>query len=57
MWLSYDAARLPLVPTLCTTVEVQGHRPLGGLWDKTDHVSCCAALTLVTGQLTTRVLD
>lgn len=54
---SQDEARFPLVPTLCTTLGVKGQRPWVGTWDNKDLVSCCAALTLVTGQLTTRVLD
>ena len=34
--LSQDAARFPLVPTLCTTLGVKGHRPLVGTWDNKD---------------------
>jgi hypothetical protein len=45
------------VPTLCTTLGVKGQRPLVGTWDNKDLVSCFAALNLVTGQLTTRLLD
>jgi hypothetical protein len=55
--LSQDEARFPLVPTLCTTLGVKGHRPLVGTWDNKDLVYCFAALNLVTGQLTTRLLD
>jgi DDE superfamily endonuclease len=55
--LSQDEARFPLVPTLCTTLGVKGHRPLVGTWDNKDQVYCFAALNLVTGQLTTRLLD
>ena len=36
---------------------VKGHRPLVGTWDNKDQVYCCAALNLVTGQLTTRLLE
>jgi len=50
VWLSQDEARLPLVPTLCTTLGVQGHRPLVGPWEKKDQVYCLAALNLVTGR-------
>ena len=57
MLLSQDEARFPLVPTLCTTLGVKGHRPLVGTWDNKDQVYCFAALNLVTGQLTTRLLD
>jgi hypothetical protein len=55
--LSQDEARFPLVPTLPTTLGVKGYRPLVGTWDKKEQVSCFAALNLVTGQLTTRLLD
>jgi transposase len=55
--LSQDEARFPLVPTLSTTLGVKGHRPLVGTWDNKDQVYCCAALNLVTGQLTTRLLE
>jgi hypothetical protein len=48
--LSQDAARFPLVPTLCTTLGVKGQRPLVGTGDNKDLVYCCAALNLVTGQ-------
>ena len=57
MLLSQDEARFPLVPTLCTTLGVKGHRPLGGTWDNKEQVYCLAALNLVTGQLTTRLLE
>jgi hypothetical protein len=36
--LSQDEARLPLVPTLCSTLGVKGHRPLVGTWDNKDQV-------------------
>jgi hypothetical protein len=55
--LSQDEARFPLVPTVCTTLGVQGHRPLVGTWDNKDQGYCFAALNLVTGQLTTRLRD
>jgi hypothetical protein len=55
--LSQDAARFPLVPTLHATLGVKGYRPLVGTWDNKDQVYCCAALNLVTGQLTTRLLE
>ena len=41
---------------MSTTLGVKGHRPLVGTWDNKDQVYCFAALTLVTGQLTTRLL-
>ena len=55
--LSQDAARFPLVPTLCPTLGVKGQRPRVGTWDNQDLVYCFAALTRVTGQVTTRLLD
>jgi len=55
--LSQDEARFPLVPTLHTTLGVKGYRPRGGTWDNKDQGSCCAALHLVTGQVTTRLLE
>ena len=57
MLRSQDEARFPLVPTLRTTLGVKGHRPLVGTWDKKDQVYCFAALDVVTGQLTTRLLE
>jgi hypothetical protein len=55
--LSQDEARFPLVPTWCTTLGVKGQRPLVGPWENKDLVYCVAALTRVTGRLTTRLLD
>lgn len=55
--LSQDEARFPLVPTLRTTLGVKGHRPTVGTWDNKDQVYCVAALNVVTGQLTTRLLE
>jgi transposase len=54
--LSQDEARFPLVPTLHTTLGVKGSRPVVGAWDNKDQVYGVAALNLVTGQLTTRLL-
>ncbi|MGE0827082.1 MAG: hypothetical protein AB7G75_26080 [Candidatus Binatia bacterium] len=45
------------MPTLRTTLGVKGHRPVVGTWDKKDVVYSFAALNLVTGRLTTRLLD
>ena len=45
------------MPTLRTTLGVKGHRPLVGTWDNKDQVYCFAALNVVTGQLTTRLLE
>ena len=56
MW-SQDEARFPLVPTLCTTLGLKGHRPLVGTWDNKNLVYCFAALNVVTGRLTTCLLE
>jgi hypothetical protein len=55
--VSQDEARFPLVPTLCTTLGVKGHRPVVGTWDNKDLVYSFAAMNVVTGQLTTRLLE
>ena len=57
MLLSQDEARFPLVPTLHATLGVKGYRPMVGTWDNKDLVYCVAGLNLVTGQLTTRLLE
>ena len=36
---------------------MKGHRPLVGTWDNKDLVYCFAAVNVVTGQLTTRLLE
>ena len=46
-----------MVPTLRATLGVKGHRPTVGTWDNKDQVYCLAALNVVTGQLTTRLLE
>lgn len=33
MLLSEDEVRFPMVPTLCRTLGVKGHRPVVGTWD------------------------
>jgi hypothetical protein len=55
--LSQDEARFPLVPTLRATLGVKGHRPTVGTWDHKNQVYCLAALNVVTGPLTTRLLE
>jgi transposase len=55
--LSQDEARFPLVPTLRATLGVKGHRPVVGTWDNKDLVYSFAAMNLVTGQLTTRLVE
>jgi transposase len=55
--LSQDEARFPLVPTLCTTLGVKGHRPVVGTWDNKDLVYSFATMNVVSGQLTTRLVE
>ena len=57
MLLSQDEARFPLVPTLRAPLGVKGHRPTVGTWDNKDQVYSFAALNLVSGRLTTRLLE
>ena len=46
-----------MIPTLRTTLGVKGHRPLVGNLDGHDAVYVFGALNLVTGQLTTRLVE
>jgi len=55
--LSQEEARFPLVPTLHPTLGVQGYRPMVRTWDNQEQVYCWAALNLMTGQLTPRLLE
>lgn len=55
--LSHDVACFPLVPTLRATLSVKSHCPTVDTWGNKDQVYCCAALNVVTGQLTTRLLE
>jgi DDE superfamily endonuclease len=55
--LSQDEARFPLVPTLCRTLGVKGHRPQVGTWDNKDWVYWFAAVHVVSGQRTTRLVE
>ena len=55
--ISQDEARFPLVPTLHTTLGVKGHRPVVGTWDNKDLVYSFAAMNVVSGQLTTRLVE
>jgi hypothetical protein len=52
-----DEARCPLVPPLRATLGVKGHRPPVGTWDHKAQGYCFAALHVVTGQRTTRLLE
>jgi transposase len=55
--LSQDEARFSLFPTLRTTLGVKGCRPVVGTWDCKDLVYALGALNLVSGQLTTRLIE
>jgi transposase len=55
--LSQDEARFSMIPTLRATLGLKGHRPVVGNLDCHDLVYLFGALNLVTGQLTTRLLE
>jgi transposase len=55
--LSQDEARFSMIPTLRTTLGLKGHRPIVGNLDCHAVVSIFGALNLVTGQLTTRIVE
>jgi transposase len=46
-----------MIPTLRTTLGVKGHRPVVGNLDCHDVLYVFGALNLVTGQLTTRIVE
>ena len=46
--LSQDEARFPMVPTLCRTLGVKGHRPVVGTWDCKDLLHVFASVDVVT---------
>ena len=54
-----EPRRGPLSPGADVTGHAggEGLRPLVGTWDNKDQVYCFAALNVVTGQLTTRLLE
>jgi DDE superfamily endonuclease len=55
--LSQDEARFSMIPTLRTTLGLKGHRPIVGNLDCHDVVYVFGALNMVTGQLTTRLVE
>lgn len=57
MLLSQDEARFSLIPTLRTTLGVKGHRPVVGNLDCHDYLYLFGALNLVSGRLTTRLVE
>ena len=55
--MSQDEARFSLIPTLRTTLGVKGHRPLVGNLDCHQYLYVFGALNVVSGRLTTRLVD
>ena len=55
--LSQEEARCSLLPTLRTPLSVKGHRPLVSNLDCHDVLYVFGALHLVTGRLTTRLVE
>jgi transposase len=45
-----------MVPTLCRTLGVKGHRPVVGTWDCKDLLHVFAAVNVVTAQLHTKTV-
>ena len=57
MLLSQDEARFPMVPTLCRTLGVKGHRPTVGTRDCKDLLYVLAVINVVTGVLHANTLE
>jgi hypothetical protein len=55
--LGQDEARFSMIPTLRTTLGLKGHRPIVGNLDGHYWVYVFGALNLVTGQLTTHIVE
>jgi transposase len=55
--LSQDEARFPMVPTLCSTLGVKGHRPIVGTRDCKDLLYVLAVVDVVTGVLHANTLE
>jgi hypothetical protein len=51
--LAQDEARCPMVPTLCATLGVKGHRPVVGTRDDKDLLHVFASVNCVDGRLHT----
>jgi hypothetical protein len=51
--LSQDEARFPMVPTLCRTLGVKGHRPTVGTWDCKHLLYVFASVNVVSNALHT----
>ena len=46
-----------MVPTMCRTLGVKGHRPVVGTWDCKDLLYVSASVNTVTGQLVSNTLE
>ena len=55
--LAQDEARFPMVPTLCATLGVKGHRPTVGTRDCKDLLYVFGSVNCVDGTLHTRTLE
>jgi transposase len=55
--LSQDEARFPMVPTLCTTLGVKGHRPTVGTRDHKGLLYVFAVVNLVTAAVHANTLE
>lgn len=55
--MSQDEARFPMVPTLCATLGVKGHRPVVGTWDCKDLLYVFAVVNLVTAAVHANTLE
>src|SRR5215470_1983424 len=49
--------QLPICVHCHVANSMKGYRPIVGTWDNKDQVYCLTALNVVTGQLTTRLLE
>jgi hypothetical protein len=55
--LSQDEARFPMVPTLCRTLGVKGHRPVVGTWDCKHLLYVFASVNVVSSALHTDTVE
>jgi transposase len=55
--LSQDEARFPMVPTLCRTLGVKGHRPVVGSWDCKHLLYVLASVNVTTSRLHTDTVE
>jgi transposase len=54
--LSQDEARFPMVPTLCRTLGVKGHRPVVGTWDNKQMLYVFASVNVISCALHTETV-